>query len=77
MGDKYLTVLRKKYLHEPRVQVERCVLIHLRRVPNKVGDFPFETSYYWDTCGSPVIKCLCFFVVHMLITRVIPQHHDN
>ena len=19
--------------------------------------------YYWDTCGSPVIKCLCFFVV--------------
>ena len=20
-------------------------------------------AYYWDTCGSPVIKCLCFFVV--------------
>ena len=20
-------------------------------------------SNYWDTCGSPVIKCLCFFVV--------------
>ena len=27
-------------------------------------------SNYWDTCGSPVIKCLCFFVV-MLITRAI------
>ena len=21
------------------------------------------SSFYWDTCGSPVIKCLCFFVV--------------
>ena len=20
-------------------------------------------SHYWDTCGSPVIECLCFFVV--------------
>ena len=20
-------------------------------------------SHYWDTCGSPVIKCLCFYVV--------------
>ena len=22
--------------------------------------------FYWDTCGSPVIKCLCFFVVFLL-----------
>ena len=22
-----------------------------------------ESDYYWDTCGCPVIKCLCFFVV--------------
>ena len=29
-----------------------------------------QDIYYWDTCGSPVIKCLCFFVV-MLITRAI------
>ena len=20
-------------------------------------------AFYWDTCGSPVIKCLCFFVI--------------
>ena len=23
-------------------------------------------AHYWDTCGSPVIKCLCFFVVFLL-----------
>ena len=23
-------------------------------------------SNYWDTCGSPVMKCLCFFVVFLL-----------
>ena len=22
-----------------------------------------HTYFYWDTCGSPVIKCLCFFVL--------------
>ena len=23
----------------------------------------YRKCSYWDTCGSPVIKCLCFFVV--------------
>ena len=25
------------------------------------------TSNYWDTCGSPVIKCICFFVVFFFL----------
>ena len=44
---------------------------------------------YWDTCGSPVIKCLCFFVVFFFFRHKMeklrnstqwslgPQHHDN
>ena len=47
-------------------------------------------SNYWDTCGSPVMKCLCFFVVFFFFLRhkmeklrnstqrsLRPQHHDN
>ena len=25
--------------------------------------FSCRRCHYWDTCGSPVIKCLCYFVV--------------
>ena len=44
-------------------------------------------SHYWDTCGSPVIKCLCFSIVFFFPPPqnlrnsnqwpLDPQHHDN
>ena len=49
-------------------------------------------SHYWDTCGSPFIKCLCFFVVFFFFFflrhkmeklrnstqwSLGSQHHDN
>ena len=38
---------------------------------------------YWDTCGSPVIKCLCFFVVFFFFSSatkrkncaIVPSGH--
>ena len=37
---------------------------------------------YWDTCGSPVIKCLCFFVVFFFSSAtkwkncaIVPRGH--
>ena len=36
-------------------------------------------NYYWDTCGSPVIKCLCFFVVFFFPLpqngKIVPRGH--
>ena len=39
-------------------------------------------SHYWDTCGSPVIKCLCFSVVFSFssatkwkICAIVPSGH--
>ena len=42
----------------------------------------FQT-HYWDTCGSPVIKCLCFFVVFFFFSSatkwkncaIVPRGH--
>ena len=30
--------------------------------------------YYWDTCGSPLIKCLCFFVVFFFFFFFFLRH---
>ena len=39
-------------------------------------------SNYWDTCGSPVMKCLCFFVVFFFFSAtkwkncaIVPRGH--
>ena len=29
-----------------------------------IGQHKTPSLFYWDTCGSPVIKRLCFFVVY-------------
>ena len=46
-------------------------------------------NIYWDTCGSPVIKCLCFLSSFVFLRHKMeklrnstqwslgPQHHDN
>ena len=32
--------------------------------------YKFGFVFYWDTCGSPVIKCLCFIILFR-ITRFL------
>ena len=41
-----------------------------------------DCFHYWDTCGSPVIKCLCFFVVFFFSSAtkwkncaIVPSDH--
>ena len=55
----------------------------------KRKSFKSSATHYWDTCGSPVIKCLCFFVFFFFLRHKMeklrnstqwslgPQHHDN
>ena len=33
--------------------------------------------YYWDTCGGPVIKCLCFFVFFFFFFFFPPRQNGK
>ena len=58
--------------------INRHVLLKMELVQFHLKNFDFKTdswstqgylcllcslAFYWDTCGSLVIKCLCFFVI--------------
>ena len=52
---------------------------HSLNVENKIQRTIF---YFWDTCGNPVIKCLCFFVVFLFSSAtkwkncaIVPSGH--
>ena len=50
-----------------------------RRYAQFAQNITNDHSHYWDTCGGPVIKRLCFSVVLRNSTQwsLGPQHYDN